>query len=131
MTPPTAPACATTSMSSILAEGHLCAIQYAEQHTGCEIFNLGTGRGVSVLEMVNTFSEVNHCPCSPTLSARAAQVIWRPFIPLPPSPNRFLFGKQKDRRRHVPRQLELAEQKPERILRMHKRRRLSASAFFA
>ena len=24
-----------------LAEGHLCAIQYAEQHTGCEIFNLG------------------------------------------------------------------------------------------
>ena len=40
-----------------LAEGHLCAIQYAEQHTGCEIFNLGTGRGYSVLDMVHAFEK--------------------------------------------------------------------------
>ena len=43
-----------------LAEGHLCALRYAQAHTGCEIFNLGTGRGVSVLELVKTFSAVNH-----------------------------------------------------------------------
>ena len=55
-----------------LAEGHLCAIQYAEQHTGCEIFNLGTGRGVSVLEMVNTFSEVNHVPVPYVIGPRRA-----------------------------------------------------------
>ena len=55
-----------------LAEGHLCAIQYAEQHTGCEIFNLGTGRGVSVLEMVHTFSEVNHVPVPYVIGPRRA-----------------------------------------------------------
>ena len=42
-----------------LAEGHLAALHFAEDHAGCEIFNLGTGKGVSVLEMVNTFSSVN------------------------------------------------------------------------
>ena len=42
-----------------LAEGHLAALRFAETHTGCEIFNLGTGKGVSVLEMVNIFSSVN------------------------------------------------------------------------
>ena len=42
-----------------LAEGHLAALQYAEAHAGCEIFNLGTGKGVSVLDMVKTFSSVN------------------------------------------------------------------------
>ena len=43
-----------------LAEGHLCALRYAQSHTGCEIFNLGTGYGVSVLELVKAFSAVNH-----------------------------------------------------------------------
>ena len=55
-----------------LAEGHLCAIQYAQAHTGCEIFNLGTGRGVSVLEMVHTFSEVNHVPVPYVIGPRRA-----------------------------------------------------------
>ena len=42
-----------------LAEGHRCALEYAAAHTGCEVFNLGTGRGSSVFEMVRTFGEVN------------------------------------------------------------------------
>lgn len=42
-----------------LAEGHLAALHFAKGHAGCEIFNLGTGKGVSVLEMVTTFSSVN------------------------------------------------------------------------
>ncbi|MBQ7624970.1 MAG: UDP-glucose 4-epimerase GalE [Clostridia bacterium] len=42
-----------------LARGHLKALKYAEAHTGCETFNLGTGKGYSVLEVVNTFSAVN------------------------------------------------------------------------
>lgn len=42
-----------------LAEGHLAALHFAKDHAGCEIFNLGTGKGVSVLEMVTTFSSVN------------------------------------------------------------------------
>lgn len=42
-----------------LALGHLKAIEYAEKHRGVETFNLGTGTGYSVLELVNTFSRVN------------------------------------------------------------------------
>ena len=55
-----------------LAEGHLCAIRYAQAHTGCEVFNLGTGRGVSVLEMVHTFSEVNNVPVPYVIGPRRA-----------------------------------------------------------
>ena len=47
-----------------LAEGHLAALTYAREHTGVEVFNLGTGVGYSVLQMVHTFEEVNgvHVP---------------------------------------------------------------------
>ena len=38
-----------------LAEAHLKAVDYAAAHTGCEVFNLGTGRGYSVLEVVAAF----------------------------------------------------------------------------
>ena len=38
-----------------LAKGHVAAVQYAVSHKGTEVFNLGTGKGSSVLEMVNTF----------------------------------------------------------------------------
>ena len=42
-----------------LAKGHVAAVKYADAHHGCEVFNLGTGVGYSVLDMVNTFQEVN------------------------------------------------------------------------
>ena len=42
-----------------LAKGHVAAVRYAEKNSGCEVFNLGTGTGYSVLDMVNTFREVN------------------------------------------------------------------------
>ena len=42
-----------------LADGHLKAVDYAMTHTGAEAFNLGTGRGSSVLEIVETFQRVN------------------------------------------------------------------------
>lgn len=38
-----------------LAQAHLQAIDYAASRTGCEAFNLGTGRGYSVLEVVRAF----------------------------------------------------------------------------
>ena len=43
-----------------LAKGHVAAVEYVEKHTGCEVFNLGTGSGYSVLDMVHTFREVNN-----------------------------------------------------------------------
>ena len=42
-----------------LAKGHVAAMEYAMHHTGTEIFNLGTGKGVSVTELVETFEQVN------------------------------------------------------------------------
>lgn len=42
-----------------LANGHIAALNYAESHTGAEIFNLGTGKGTSVLELISEFEQVN------------------------------------------------------------------------
>ena len=42
-----------------LAKGHVAAMEYAMGHTGTEIFNLGTGKGVSVTQLVDTFEQVN------------------------------------------------------------------------
>jgi UDP-glucose 4-epimerase len=55
-----------------LADGHLAAIDYADRHKGCEIFNLGTGVGYSVLDMVKTFSEVNGVPVPYVIGPRRA-----------------------------------------------------------
>ena len=38
-----------------LAEGHVKAAEYAAEHEGTEVFNLGTGSPYSVLEMVKAF----------------------------------------------------------------------------
>ena len=38
-----------------LARGHVAALRYAETHTGVEAVNLGTGKGSSVLELVQAF----------------------------------------------------------------------------
>ena len=43
-----------------LARGHVAAIAYMAEHTGESIFNLGTGKGYSVLEMVHAFETANH-----------------------------------------------------------------------
>ncbi|MBQ4465477.1 MAG: UDP-glucose 4-epimerase GalE [Oscillospiraceae bacterium] len=40
-----------------LAKGHVCAIEYAKAHTGFMPINLGTGNGVSVLEMVHAYEK--------------------------------------------------------------------------
>ena len=42
-----------------LARGHAAAINYMLGHKGESVFNLGTGHGCSVLEMVKTFERVN------------------------------------------------------------------------
>ena len=43
-----------------LALGHLKALEYLNKNEGIDCFNLGTGHGYSVLEMVNTFMKVNN-----------------------------------------------------------------------
>ena len=55
-----------------LAEGHVAAIEYARDHTGCEAFNLGTGEGYSVLDIVHTFERVNHIKVPYEIAPRRA-----------------------------------------------------------
>jgi len=43
-----------------LAKGHLKALAYLDNHLGTHIFNLGTGKGYSVLDLVKTFEAVNN-----------------------------------------------------------------------
>ncbi|MDQ4490977.1 UDP-glucose 4-epimerase GalE [Sinomonas sp. ASV486] len=40
-----------------LAAGHLAALEYLESHSGLFTWNLGTGRGTSVLEVIRAFAE--------------------------------------------------------------------------
>jgi UDP-glucose 4-epimerase len=41
---------------SDLAAGHVAALTWMQGKTGVEVFNLGTGVGTSVLELINAFS---------------------------------------------------------------------------
>ena len=43
-----------------LAKGHIKAIEKVSKDEGIDYYNLGTGHGYSVLDLVNTFSKVNN-----------------------------------------------------------------------
>lgn len=53
-----------------LAKGHVAAIGYAASHTGAEVFNLGTGTGYSVLDMVKAFESANGVAVPYEITAR-------------------------------------------------------------
>jgi UDP-glucose 4-epimerase len=44
---------------SDLAEGHTALLKFMKNNTGLHIFNLGTGKPVSVLEIIETYEKVN------------------------------------------------------------------------
>ncbi|MBP5125385.1 UDP-glucose 4-epimerase GalE, partial [Pseudomonas protegens] len=44
-----------------LAKGHIAAVNYISQHTGINAWNLGTGVGYSVLEMIRAFEDASGC----------------------------------------------------------------------
>ncbi len=45
-----------------LAKGHVAAVKFVTENKGCEVFNLGTGTGYSVLDMVHAFIDTNRVP---------------------------------------------------------------------
>jgi UDP-glucose 4-epimerase len=55
-----------------LADGHLKAVEYAADHKGVEIFNLGTGVPYSVLDIVKTFEEATGTPVAYEMGPRRA-----------------------------------------------------------
>lgn len=55
-----------------LAKGHVKALAWLQNQTGAHIFNLGTGRGHSVLEMVKAFEIASNCVVPHQFSPRRA-----------------------------------------------------------
>ncbi len=53
-----------------LARGHLKAIEYVMNTEGIDAYNLGTGKGYSVLDLVKTFEKVNHVSIPYEIRAR-------------------------------------------------------------
>ena len=55
-----------------LARGHVCALEYCAEHKGTEIFNLGTGKGYSVLDVVHAFEQASGAPLPYVIAPRRA-----------------------------------------------------------
>ncbi len=55
-----------------LAKGHVAAIDYINKHKGLDVFNLGTGVGYSVLDIVNAFEETTNQKVPYRITARRA-----------------------------------------------------------
>lgn len=53
-----------------LAKGHVKALEYTQKRSGVFIYNLGTGQGSSVLEMVRAFMEANKIDIAYRISPR-------------------------------------------------------------
>ena len=53
-----------------LALGHLKALQRIAEHSGVSIYNLGTGQGYSVLQMINAFEQASGKPVPFNIVAR-------------------------------------------------------------
>lgn len=53
-----------------LAKGHIKALEYLEKNKGVDIFNLGTGTGYSVLELINAVKDVTGLDISYVIDER-------------------------------------------------------------
>lgn len=53
-----------------LAQGHIKAIEKVLKETGCDTYNLGTGTGYSVLDIVKAFERVNNVKVPYEITAR-------------------------------------------------------------
>jgi UDP-glucose 4-epimerase len=53
-----------------LAEGHVAAVEHLQQRPGFDVINLGTGNGISVLELVAAFERVAGVPIPTEVAGR-------------------------------------------------------------
>ena len=53
-----------------LADGHIKALEYMEKNKGVGIFNLGTGKGYSVLDVVDAFEKANGLKINKVITGR-------------------------------------------------------------
>lgn len=55
-----------------LVDGHICAFKYLYKNKGFYAFNLGTGKGTSVLDLIHSFEKENNIPIPFEYVARRA-----------------------------------------------------------
>ena len=53
-----------------LADAHVLSLDYAKREKQLRIFNVGTGKGHSVLEVVNSFEAINNIKLNYTFGPR-------------------------------------------------------------
>lgn len=78
-----------------LARGHVAACSYLMSTQGCEIFNLGTGIGFSVLDLVKAFERVNGTPIPYEIVPRRAGDIARCYADATKAKNILHWEAQK------------------------------------
>lgn len=62
-----------------LANAHVCALKNRLQQQGCRAWNIGTGRGISVLEIKNSFEQINGVTIAFEFAPRRAGDIAKTF----------------------------------------------------
>ena len=73
-----------------LARGHVAAMNFMDNYTGTEVFNLGTGTGYSVLDMVKAFEKANGITIPYVIAPRRAGDVAKVFCD--PSKSEKLLG---------------------------------------
>ncbi|MEE9445903.1 MAG: UDP-glucose 4-epimerase GalE [Cocleimonas sp.] len=67
-----------------LADGHVRSLEYTQGRKGAKVFNLGTGKGTSVLELVRFFEQENNITIPYTIGPRRlgdlGQVVANPVL---------------------------------------------------
>ncbi len=113
-----------------LAKGHVAAVSYMQGNKGEAVFNLGTGTGYSVLDMVKAFETANGIPVPYVIAERRPGDLATCYAD--PTKSREVLGWTAKHDRHVPRHLELAEPEPQRLRRLseYAKRRRIRGAFF-
>ena len=75
-----------------LVEGHVAAMQAKSNVSGVHLFNLGSGRAYSVLEIIRAFEVASGLTIPFQIKPRR-DAIWRAFTPTLPTPKHKLVGK--------------------------------------
>jgi len=76
-----------------LAEGHVNALEHIDKTNKVTPYNLGTGKGYSVLELIRAFENASGRN-DPTPSSTAAPEMWKSYMPTPQRPTQNWPGGQ-------------------------------------
>lgn len=98
-----------------LADGHVAAMKKLEENCGLQVYNLGTGRGYSVLEMVHAFERATGVEIPYEIVARRPGDVAECYADPTKAPGGAGLVRRQRSGGHVPGQLELAAEKSQRI----------------